>query len=350
MEEELDDKKVKDTIAKIFGEKYETEESDEEMDEVMYEIEFEFDDKDEEEDEYEFDDEEDEEEEEYEFEFDDEEDDDEDDDEEEEEYESVGMYEVETDEETDMYESYDPKKAKVKESKMSVKPKGLVGKGPKKVNFKSNTEGGFKEDQAEAFKGKVKAVGTGSAKKDVFKKGENMEGKPKTIKKAETKEAARTLGNGKYFRKGGLPKPRAHSEFNANIKESTENEVQMLREKNQEYRNALNVFREKLNEVAVFNSNLAYATRLFTEHSTTKKEKLNILRRFDNVETLRESKTLYRSIKDELNKSEAKPISETVENKINRSVSTGSSTTLIESKTYENPQFLRMKDLMSKIK
>jgi hypothetical protein len=42
-----------------------------------------------------------------------------------------------------------------------------------------------------------------------------------------------------------------------------------------------------LNEVAVFNSNLAYATRLFTEHSTTKQEKINILRRFDNVESLK---------------------------------------------------------------
>ena len=52
----------------------------------------------------------------------------------------------------------------------------------------------------------------------------------------------------------------------------------------------LTIFKEKLTEVAVFNSNLAYATRLFTEHSTTKQEKINILRRFDGVETLKESK------------------------------------------------------------
>ena len=124
----------------------------------------------------------------------------------------------------------------------------------------------------------------------------------------------------------------------------------MLREKNEEYRKALNVFREKLNEVAIFNSNLAYATRLFTEHSTTKKEKINILRRFDGVETLKESKNLYKSIKDELGQVDTKSINESVGNKINNTVSTGSSTTLIESKTYENPQFLRMKDLMTKIK
>ena len=138
---------------------------------------------------------------------------------------------------------------------------------------------------------------------------------------------------------------------NSGVKvESLEAEVSMLREKNEEYRKALNVFREKLNEVAIFNSNLAYATRLFTEHSTTKKEKINILRRFDEVESLKESKSLYKSLKDELAVGETKHITESVEKKLNNTVSSGSATTLIESKTYENPQFLRMKDLMSKIK
>ena len=94
---------------------------------------------------------------------------------------------------------------------------------------------------------------------------EKKEGMMKTPKKMETKEASRTLGSGSNFRKGGLPKARAHSGFNTNIKESYNNqELEILREKNEEYRKALNVFRNKLNEVAVFNSNLAYATRLFT--------------------------------------------------------------------------------------
>jgi hypothetical protein len=107
-----------------------------------------------------------------------------------------------------------------------------------------------------------------------------------------------------------------------------------------------------LNEVAVFNSNLAYATRLFTEHSTTKQEKINVLRRFDNVESLKESKSLYRAIKSELNSggsSSEQKITESIERTVNRSVESGSAANLIESKTYENPQFLRMKDLMSKL-
>jgi len=132
--------------------------------------------------------------------------------------------------------------------------------------------------------------------------------------------------------------------------EALEKEVAQLREKNEEYRKALNIFKEKLNEVAVFNSNLAYATRLFTEHSTTKQEKINILRRFDSAETIKESKGLYKIIKEDLeSKENSSVVTESVKAKVQKSPSKGSATNLIESKTYENPQFLRMKDLMGKL-
>jgi len=134
------------------------------------------------------------------------------------------------------------------------------------------------------------------------------------------------------------------------VRESVKNEIKQLREKNEEYRKALSIFKEKLNEVAVFNSNLAYATRLFTEHSTTKQEKINILRRFDSVETLKESKSLYKTIKEDLGGKESTVMTESVQSKVSKTPSKGSANNLIESKTYENPQFLRMKDLMSKLK
>jgi len=289
-------------------------------------------------------------------------------------------------EDEDLDESYNHRRA-VREAKSTVKPKGVgIGSGPK-FTYKGKTTGGFKEDKKEG----PKTMGTGKPKFE-YKKGENMEQKSKVVKaetkegnygmnkgdksktmkgkedfttkkgdtlkrkafeKEETKEAARTYGMGSKEGRGlrkGITNNRNYVYGKNGVKvESTESEVNMLREKNEEYRKALNVFREKLNEVAIFNSNLAYATRLFTEHSTTKKEKINILRRFDNVDTLKESKNLYKSIKDELSKTESTPINESVESKLNKNVSTGSSTTLIESKTYENPQFLRMKDLMSKL-
>jgi hypothetical protein len=293
---------------------------------------------------------------------------------------------MEEDDDEDLDESYNQRRT-VREGKSTVKPKGVgIGSGPK-FTYKTKSAGGFKEDKKEG----PKSVGTGKAKFE-YKKGGNMEGKSKVVKaetkegdygmnkgdksktfkgdkdyttkkgdtlktkafeKEETKEAARTFGMGSKEGRGlrkGITNNRNYVYGKGGVKvESTQEEVNMLREKNEEYRKALNVFREKLNEVAIFNSNLAYATRLFTEHSTTKKEKINILRRFDDVETLKESKNLYQSIKGELSKGETKSMNESVETKLTKQVTSGSSTTLIESKTYENPQFMRMKDLMSKL-
>jgi hypothetical protein len=350
-------------------------EVDQEEDEVMYEIEFDEEDDDMDDEEM-FEQEDDMDDEEM-FEQEDDMDDEE-------------MFEQEDDmDDEDLDESYNPRKS-VREGKSTVKPKGVgIGSGPK-FTYNNKAAGGFKEDKKQG----PKSVGTGKAKFE-YKKGANMEGKSKVVKaetkegqgykdkederlamkhgkiaskdlkttkarrddagfeKRETKEAARTYGMGSKEGRGlrkGITNNRNYVYGKSGVKvESTQEEVNMLREKNEEYRKALNVFREKLNEVAIFNSNLAYATRLFTEHSTTKKEKINILRRFDDVDTLKESKNLYKSIKDELSTTDSKSMNESVEVKLNKSVSSGSSTTLIESKTYENPQFLRMKDLMSKI-
>ena len=254
------------------------------------------------------------------------------------------------DEMMEMDDDYMMESKRSMKSKKSVTPKGVgIGRGPKfGYDKKPNMSGGFSEKKKEAFGKGIKAMGTGKARFE-YKDGENMrKGKNTTVKKMETKEASRTLGSGSNFRRGGLPKPRAHSSFNTAINE----ELELMKEKNNEYKKALDVFRTKLNEVAIFNSNLAYATRLFTEHSTTKQEKINILRRFDNVDTLKESKNLYRTIKSELGSGSTHEtkLNESVDRKISRTVESGSSVNLIESKTYENPQFLRMKDLMTKLK
>ena len=285
-------------------------------------------------------------------------------------------------EEDELDESYDHNRVGVKEAKMAIKPKG-VGMG--KPDFKYDGETEYKSPKK--MKQGTKGVGMGKPKFE-YKKGENMAGKAKKVEakegqgyddredeklsmkhgkiaskkvdstkarrddakfeKEETKEAARTYGFGSKDGSRGLRKGITN---NRNLTyESLDTEVKQLREKNEEYRKALNIFRSKLNEVAIFNSNLAYATRLFTEHSTTKKEKINILRRFDGVESLKESKNLYKTLKDELGHvdSPSKSINESV-GKIDKVVTTGSSATLMENKTYEAPQFLRIKDLMSKI-
>jgi hypothetical protein len=165
-----------------------------------------------------------------------------------------------------------------KTNKKTVKPVGK-GIGKPKFDYKKTT-GGFKEKMKQGTKG----VGMGKAKFE-YKESDNK------MKKVETKEAARTYGYGSKDGKRGLRKgitPNRNLTFESY--EKLVEEISSLRQKNEEYRKALNLFREKLNEVAIFNSNLAYATRLFTEHSTSKQEKINILRRFDSVDTIKESK------------------------------------------------------------
>jgi hypothetical protein len=280
------------------------------------------------------------------------------------------MYDPEMEEDYGMENSLEDQIMEALKSKM--KPKGMGMGNPSKFKYdkKPNMSGGFNEKKKEG----PKSVGTGKAKFEykeeknygsnkhefkrktvdgVKKKAGEKDGHYKTYEKEETKEAARTNSYARANRVGN----RKGFDQNVNRKEIRQRpntrvneEVDMLREKNEEYKKALDIFRTKLNEVAVFNSNLAYATRLFTEHSTTKQEKINILRRFDDVESLKESKNLYRSIKNELTitTSNEKTITESIEKTV-KTPTSGSAANLIESKTYENPQFLRMKDLMSKI-
>jgi len=271
------------------------------------------------------------------------------------------IYELELDDEDDMFSGKTRKKIDFMEDDFSseeyhqmMESKGFKAKGvgmgnasKYRMSKKPNMDGGFKTVKKNANK----TMGTGKAKFE-YKEGENLDGEFKvkpSMRKSEFKEASRTLGNGRSWGKSGVDKRRTAP---ANLRKESTEELELLRAKNDEYRKALDLFRTKLNEVAVFNSNLAYATRLFTEHSTTKQEKINILRRFDNAETLKESKNLYRTLKSELDspKASENTITESVQRRVEITPSTGSAVNLIESKTYENPQFLRMKDLMTKIK
>lgn len=121
--------------------------------------------------------------------------------------------------------------------------------------------------------------------------------------------------------------------------------VKEYESKQGEYKNALKIFRDKLNEIALFNTNLTYATKLFTEHSTTKQEKASILKRFDSVVSIKESKNLHKSISDEL---VAKtPINESIDKKVNKTVSKGS--VIKESTVYVDPQIKNIQSLMDKL-
>ena len=70
---------------------------------------------------------------------------------------------------------------------------------------------------------------------------------------------------------------------------------------NKELREIATQIKDKLHEAAVINSSLAKVIKLFTENTTSRNEKINILNRFDKVQTLKESRELYEQISGELN-------------------------------------------------
>lgn len=226
-------------------------------------------------------------------------------------------------------------------------------KGTKPAEKKEPGKGGNSPKQVESKPGTpLKGSGLKPVVKEPKEQEECAECGDNDMKEVEATEAARTKWNAHGNRaeepRTGIKSKHVHDAGSkTNTKPPLYEEVEVLKKQNDEYKKALVLFKDKLNEVAVFNASLAYATRLFTEHSTTKQEKLEILKRFDSVSTISESKNLYATIKGELENT--KPITETAAEKITSTPKSSATEMLSESKAYESPQFKRMKELMRKL-
>jgi hypothetical protein len=172
-------------------------------------------------------------------------------------------------------------------------------------------------------------------------------------------EAPRTMSKLKG-RKYGNPKRRVESRrpSTTDVKLVKENKVlkhklnglesenQELKENHEKMVGALKQFRQKLQEVAVFNSNLAHVVRIFTENTTTKEEKVEIVKRMDEATSLKESKMMFKTIAKELEGTKSKKtIQESVDAKVNKTASTGSKEIISESKVYEHPELDKMRKM-----
>ena len=206
------------------------------------------------------------------------------------------------------------------------------------------------EDMYEAYMGsKEMEEGEEITEEDEMEEGEHLEEDKLRRHRKDGKQryhGARLAAESKRTRKPRISESRRPSNVRKESYEKLLKEYKELKAKNGEYKEALKVFKTKINEVALFNQNLAHVTKLFTEHSTTKKEKMTILGRFDEIETIKESKTLYKNIAGEL--TEKSPITESVDRKVNKTIDSSKSN-LNESTAYVDPQINKIKDLMSRI-
>lgn len=115
-----------------------------------------------------------------------------------------------------------------------------------------------------------------------------------------------------------------------------------------DYKTAIGKLKTQLQEVALFTSNLTYAVKLMTENSTTKDEKLDILKRFDSATTLTESREIFNSMESLFKASKVTP-EKTLEERVLSTNKASGSTKLNESTAYKNPQLERMLDIIGKI-
>ena len=246
-------------------------------------------------------------------------------------------YEDDLETENVYYEIELPTKNVVKETKDIESTKA-----PVKPNAKGdvkNTEGGF--DEKKKF---ANAYGKGS-KAEISESEDDEETEKEPIEEAipvGTAEGHRLPGKAKIGQPKGAGadiKEAVVTKYNTLITESKQ-----LKKQNEEFRNVLHAFRKQLDETVVFNANLSYVVKLFTEHTTNKEEKNLIIKRFDDsATTLKESKQLYKTIVNEL--SSKKSIAESVEGKLDKTLTSGQKT-LTESTVYADKGNQRIIELM----
>ena len=104
-------------------------------------------------------------------------------------------------------------------------------------------------------------------------------------------------------------------------------------EENKQLKKELVSIKESLKEAVVLNYNLGQITKLFTENTTTREEKINIIKRFGSeAKTVEDSKKLYESVSKDLKK-----VNQMNVNNIDRQLSESKSNNLlVETPIYQS--------------
>jgi len=111
---------------------------------------------------------------------------------------------------------------------------------------------------------------------------------------------------------------------------------------------ALVKYRNQLQEMAVFNTNLASVNNILVNESLalTAEDKKNVINQFKDVSTITESEETYKRVVAEMQTK--KPLEESVEEKVNDSIETSSvkSEKIIEQTAFKNEHVDKIKQLM----
>lgn len=161
--------------------------------------------------------------------------------------------------------------------------------------YKKETGKPFIQEDMEECGGTVPGTNEGDLPLDEAELDEHVGGavKDHTMVKTYKPKGRLQYGPGKSVR---------HQVSAAGEKEAPElnEELAAIKEDNAKYRNYISSIKKNLYEAFVTNVKLGNILKLVCENSTTPEEKKNIVERFNNAKTIKESKMLYETIKNEL--------------------------------------------------
>lgn len=130
--------------------------------------------------------------------------------------------------------------------------------------------------------------------------------------------------------------------------ESISRKLETLQNENKQLKQIAETMRDRLNEAVVINSSLGKIIKLVTENTTTRDEKINIVNRFNDVQSVKESNQLYESISKELKN--AHPINNTVDNAVNgEMLAESKKQNVVETQLYESDDLSSTRDLMHRL-
>ena len=119
----------------------------------------------------------------------------------------------------------------------------------------------------------------------------------------------------------------------------------------EQYKGALEKYRNQLKEMATFNTNLAHVNNLLVNESfaLTQEDKIKIINEFKTIDTIAKSQEKYKTFLSEMK--ESKPtLTESIENKVSASIQPSSKQNLGEAKEVtayaDDKHIQRMKQLI----
>lgn len=130
--------------------------------------------------------------------------------------------------------------------------------------------------------------------------------------------------------------------------ESVIRKLEALQNENKQLKQIAETMRDRLNEAVVINSSLGKIIKLVTENTTTRDEKISIVNRFNDVQSVKEGNQLYESISKELKN--AHPINNTVDNAVNgEMLAESKKQNVVETQLYESDDLSSTRDLMHRL-